>query len=125
MPGHYEIRVQDQFSAAHVIKGYPGDCEHLHGHNWGVSAVWRCEALDALGLGLDFVTAKKALRQRLDAWEHRNVSDLAEFKDENASSENLARKLYQSLAGLDLAGARLARVEVQETPDCSAVYWED
>jgi 6-pyruvoyltetrahydropterin/6-carboxytetrahydropterin synthase len=123
--GHYQISVSDHFSAAHIIRGYPGDCEHLHGHNWDVKAVWRCETLDALGLGLDFVRAKQALRTALDAWEHRNVSELPAFKEQNASSENLARALYQALAAVDLGSAKLSRVEIHETPDCCASYWED
>lgn len=123
--GHYRITVNDRFSAAHIIRGYPGDCEKLHGHNWDVRVQWRCESLDALGLGLDFVQAKKALRQALDVWEHRNVSELPEFLTRNASSEHLARSLYAALAAQGFGLARLERVEIFETPDCSATYWED
>jgi len=36
MPGVFEITVEEQFSAAHALRNYPGDCEHLHGHNWAV-----------------------------------------------------------------------------------------
>jgi 6-pyruvoyltetrahydropterin/6-carboxytetrahydropterin synthase len=125
MPPRYLINVSDRFSAAHIIRGYPGDCEHLHGHNWDVKAVWRCEKLDALGLGLDFVQAKRALREALDPFEHRNISELPAFSVQNASSENLAKHLYQALAARDLGAARLSHVEVFETPDCSAIYQED
>lgn len=125
MPPRYDISVSDRFSAAHILRGYPGDCEHLHGHNWDVKAVWRCTSLDALGLGLDFVQAKKALREALDPWEHRNLSELPAFQAQNASSENLARMLFQDLAARNLGAARLAHVEVFETPDCSAIYSED
>jgi 6-pyruvoyltetrahydropterin/6-carboxytetrahydropterin synthase len=120
----FDIKVRDRFSAAHVIKGYPGDCEKLHGHNWQVTAVWRCRDLNALGLGLDFVEAKRALRSCLDRWEHVNLSEHPDFAVENASSENLARRLYRRLAAVDLGPARLWCVEVEETPDCCAVYTE-
>jgi 6-pyruvoyltetrahydropterin/6-carboxytetrahydropterin synthase len=121
---NYDIKVRDHFSAAHLIKGYPGDCEKLHGHNWGVTAVWRCRALNELGLGVDFVEAKKALRSVLDRWEHRNLADHEDFAVENASSEVLARRIFQALSGPALPGTTVLRVEVEETPDCCAVYSE-
>ena len=32
----YEVRVEDDFAAAHFLNDYHGKCENLHGHNYKV-----------------------------------------------------------------------------------------
>ena len=34
----YTISVTTNFSAAHKLNGYQGNCERIHGHNWTVKA---------------------------------------------------------------------------------------
>lgn len=122
----FEIHVQTQFSAAHHLRGYPGDCEKTHGHNWTVDVFVECVRLDALGIGIDFRHVKTALKALLSQFDHADLNALAYFQTENPTSENIARHLYRELAKtLDIDGVRVARVGVNETQTCGVIYWED
>ena len=50
----FELDIRREFSAAHQLKGYNGDCSNLHGHNWTVEVFIRSEHLDEVGIALDF-----------------------------------------------------------------------
>ena len=55
----YEVYVTTQFSAAHRLKGYDGQFENLHGHNWTASVTAEAKELDSIGVGIDFIKLKK------------------------------------------------------------------
>jgi 6-pyruvoyltetrahydropterin/6-carboxytetrahydropterin synthase len=95
---HYEICVQQHFSSAHHLQGYPGKCEKPHGHNWIIDVYVRCEKLDSLGIGIDFKEVKCAVRQVLERVDHCDLNELPEFKSENPTSENIAAYLYRELS---------------------------
>src|SRR5436309_1565181 len=42
----YEVMIEEEFSAAHALRGYRGKCENMHGHNWKVEVYVRGEQLD-------------------------------------------------------------------------------
>ena len=44
----YEVMIEEEFSAAHALRGYRGKCENLHGHNWKVEVYVRGEQLDGV-----------------------------------------------------------------------------
>lgn len=122
----FEITVRDDFSAAHRLKDYPGECEKVHGHNWLVEVSLRCERLNEIGITLDFREVKQSLRTVLAELDHRDLNQVPPFDKENPSSENIARYIYQTLAAaLNSAGIRVSKVTVYETPGASASYWED
>ncbi|NOR04952.1 MAG: 6-carboxytetrahydropterin synthase QueD, partial [Deltaproteobacteria bacterium] len=50
----FDIFIRTHFSAAHYLRNYPGNCEHLHGHNWDVEVVVRAEKLNKIDVGIDF-----------------------------------------------------------------------
>jgi len=125
MPGVFEITVEEQFSAAHALRNYPGDCEHLHGHNWAVEVTVECRELNEIGIGVDFREVKQSVREALHRLDHINLNELPPFNDINPSSENIARYLYQDLSGkLNTGKVRISRVRVSETPTSSASYRE-
>lgn len=69
----YRVRVTKDyltFSAAHFIVYRDDQCEHLHGHNYRVSAEIE-DVLDAHGLVFDFVALKRILRDLTDELDHR------------------------------------------------------
>jgi 6-pyruvoyltetrahydropterin/6-carboxytetrahydropterin synthase len=122
----YEIDIQRDFSAAHCLVGYSGNCARLHGHNWVVQAVVRTPRLDDLGIACDF----RILRGELDAvladFDHRNLSELPEFKEVNPTSERLANLIFQRLSTrINRDDLRVARVRVCESPGAGATYHED
>lgn len=119
----YEILVEEKFDAAHCLRGYPGDCERLHGHTYRVQAFLRASKLGEIGMAVDFRSFRAKLKDILGYFDHNYLNDLPEFKEANPTAENLARYIYAKLAE-EYAGA-LHRVTVWETDNSAASYWED
>jgi len=119
----YELTVKSEFSAAHRLRGYQGDCANLHGHNWTVELVVRAETLSPIGLAVDFRELKSALRETLADLDHKNLSELPPFDEISPSSEHIAEWLFEQMApAVEQLGGRLAAVRVAETDDCSVSY---
>lgn len=126
MAGVFEVYVKSQFSAAHSLRGYLGDCARVHGHNWAVEVFVRCTELDELGIGVDFRDIKAEVKEVLAGLDHRDLNDLPTFADQNPTSENIARFLYKELSRrLNTPKIHVARVKVRETPGAGAFYWEE
>ena len=126
MPGIFEVYVKTDFSAAHFLAGYPGDCARLHGHNWLIEVYVRCRDLDRLGMAIDFMEIKKAVQSVISQLDHANLNELAPFREINPTSENIAKFLYQELGQqLNSDGVTISKVKVAETPDAGAFYWEE
>ena len=123
MAGCYELSIATHFSAAHSLRGYPGDCARLHGHNWHVKLYVECETLDELGLGIDYKIMKTALKEALEPWDHYNLNDVPPFDRINPSSENVARELYHVMQKkLDDDRVRVSRIEISETCTARVTY---
>ncbi|OFZ83471.1 MAG: 6-carboxytetrahydropterin synthase QueD [Bdellovibrionales bacterium RIFOXYD1_FULL_53_11] len=125
----YELRVQGRFSAAHKLRGYEGDCARLHGHSWRLEFALRAEGLDATGMAVDFKEIKQIIRDITGVWDHRNLSELEDFKEMNPTAENIARLAFerfsQALSARAACASRAAhavRVTVWESENCSASY---
>ena len=126
MKGDFEVCVKTQFSAAHFLRGYHGDCAGLHGHNWIIEVSVRCGTLSETGIGIDFRDVKLAAGEVLKDLDHSNLNDLPVFKDMNPTSENIARFLYKELCEkINSDNAKVSRVTVCETPASQASYWEE
>ncbi|MCU0608183.1 MAG: 6-carboxytetrahydropterin synthase QueD [Chitinispirillaceae bacterium] len=121
----YEITVESSFSAAHRLNHYCGACENLHGHNWLVKAIVRCETLDAAGIGIDFRVLKTHLRDIISDFDHKDLNAVLDPLNINPSSENISRMIFERLEK-SLAGwnGSVYRVEVNETPGSCAAYFK-
>ena len=75
----YEVMIEEEFSAAHALRGYRGKCENLHGHNWKVEVYVRGERLDAVGMLVDFKELKAATRRVMQYLDHQNLNELRPF----------------------------------------------
>ncbi|MGC9977398.1 MAG: 6-carboxytetrahydropterin synthase QueD, partial [Syntrophales bacterium] len=95
MPEVFEISVTTEFSAAHALEGYPGDCAQVHGHNWTVEVFVRCRELNAMGIGIDFREVKQAVRESIENLDHSYLNEHPSFTKLNPSSENIAKFLYK------------------------------
>lgn len=93
----YEIKVKTDFSAAHNLRDYHGNCENLHGHNWIVEAVFRYKELDKAGMAIDFRIAKKVLKDILGGLDHAYLNEDKFFKKTNPTSENIAKYIYDNV----------------------------
>lgn len=121
----FRLSVRTHFSAAHHIRGYPGDCANQHGHNWMVQVDVTCTELDSIGMGIDFRELKSALQGVLQPLDHTDLNTLPAFRDENPTSETVARYIYRELGRtLNSARVRVERVTLDETPGYGVSYWE-
>jgi 6-pyruvoyltetrahydropterin/6-carboxytetrahydropterin synthase len=102
--GVFEICVEAQFSAAHSLSGYQGNCAQLHGHNWIVEVSVKCLELNNIGIGIDFRDIRQAIKNIINDLDHSCLNEHPEFKDTNPSSENIARFRNTERGGLLLGG---------------------
>ena len=120
----YEVMIEEEFSAAHALRGYQGKCENLHGHNWKVEVFVRGEQLDEIGLLVDFRELKSATRNVMKRLDHLNLNELPPFDDDlNPSSENLAAFILKKI-GEEINDNRVKvyKVRVWETPSTNATF---
>jgi len=122
----YELKITDQFAAAHQLRGIQGGCENLHGHNWKIEVSVAGSRLGSDGLLIDFRAIKRETKSILGTLDHQFLNDLAAFKDTEPSSENIARYLFDSLSErLNTEDVRISRVTAWESDSACATYWKD
>lgn len=118
----YTIDVEENFSAAHNLRGYKGKCEELHGHNWNVRAEIFGSKLDKLGMVVDFRFVKKKLNEILEELDHKYLNQIPYFKKINPTSECIAQYIYNSLK---VKIPQLKSITIWESDNCSATYSDD
>jgi 6-pyruvoyltetrahydropterin/6-carboxytetrahydropterin synthase len=120
----FEISVDYSFAAGHALRGYKGKCEHVHGHNYKVRVTVAAEQLNSIGLLMDFVDLRAALKATAEKLDHRFMNDIPPFDQLNPSAENLARYFCESLEPVvRQQGAQVRGVTVWETDTTSATYF--
>ena len=122
----YQVCIEQDFDAAHSLRGYVGKCEALHGHRFRVVAKVKSSVVNEIGIAYDFAELKRHLRDIIAKFDHANLNDIAPFDKINPSSENLATAIYNELQP-KLAGAPvfLSSVEVWESPQSGVSYSPD
>ena len=121
----FEIDIERDFSAAHFLKGYDGDCSSLHGHNWLVQVVAKSEELDQVGIALDFKKLKSEVDALLDDLDHKCLNDLKWFSENNPTSENLAKYVFEEISqSVNDENVTIDRVRVCESPRSGATYYK-
>jgi 6-pyruvoyltetrahydropterin/6-carboxytetrahydropterin synthase len=119
----YETKIKTDFAAAHCLREVGGKCESLHGHNFTVEVAVESEALDELGMVIDFRILKTKTQAVLQALDHRYLNELPLFKGKNPSSENLASYIFEELARqIDQQGYWVSWVAVWESETSRATY---
>jgi 6-pyruvoyltetrahydropterin/6-carboxytetrahydropterin synthase len=122
----YEIKVEGNFAAAHALRGYGGECERLHGHNFNITAVAGAGELNTIGFALDFKELSAYLGDVLEQLDHRNLNELPAFEERNATAENIAAYIFEQLAPrLESTGATLRRITVEESSKYAASFIPD
>jgi 6-pyruvoyltetrahydropterin/6-carboxytetrahydropterin synthase len=121
-PAVYELTVAGSFAAAHRLRGYRGDCEKLHGHNWRVEVCLAAGRLDELGMVVDFREVKAVLGEVLDRLDHGYLNEVPPFDERNPTTENLCRHIAEGLAGRLPGHVAVRRVTCWESQGCSASY---
>lgn len=137
----YQLKTEHSFDSAHFLAGYDGKCGNLHGHRWRVLLTVQSETLredrQQKGMCVDFAELKKDLRTELDALDHVLIIEQGSLRESTMkalqeekfqvvempfrpTAENFARYFYELFT---LKGYPVAKVEVYETPNNSAVYF--
>lgn len=117
----YEVKIETQFSAAHHLLNYKGNCENQHGHNWKVEVYIQGTNLDKSNILVDFKVLKKTVNEIVDYLDHTDINELSEFKNESPSSEFISKFIYTKVKE---KFENVSRVNVWETPTSRASYWE-
>ena len=122
----FELDVIREFSSAHCLKGYCGNCSEKHGHNWSVQVFIRSEKLDEIGIAVDFKALKRELDALLGELDHKDLNSIPPFDKLNPTSENIAMYIYKRLSGkLNGNSVKVYRVRVGENASSGASYFED
>lgn len=122
----FELMIETHFSAAHQLRGYKGECEKLHGHNWKVQVYVLAEKLNEIDISIDFHTLKEHTEDIIAPLDHSMLNEIFPFTEKNPSSENIAKWIFDSLKKrLDNENANLSAVTIWESETASATYFEE
>jgi 6-pyruvoyltetrahydropterin/6-carboxytetrahydropterin synthase len=116
-----EISKSFTFEAAHRLPNVPAGhkCGRLHGHSYTATVHIKGDVDPVMGWVVDFAEVKVAFAPVEDQLDHRYLNEVAGL--ENPTSENVARWIFERLAG----ALPLAAVAVRETCTSGVVYRGD
>ena len=120
----YKVSATLTFAAAHSLRGYDGACENLHGHNWVVTATLGTDVLDEVGIAFDFKNLKRDLNEIVDRFDHQFLNEVKPFNKINATSENMAKFIFDTLGQKLPQHVKVVSVEVGESEKYKAIYEE-
>lgn len=121
----YELKIITHFSAAHRLRDFHGVCENLHGHNWKIEVYVKGKKLGKEGILCDFKLIKEKTEKILKELDHSYLNELPFFKEENPSSENIARYIFIALSKeLNDGNIKVAKVTAWESDTACASYYE-
>ena len=121
----FEVSYQTTFCALHRLTDGGRPIEPQHGHDWRVEAVAGGDALDRIGVVIDFERLKEALGEVASRFHYKDINEHPAFAGASTSAEVVARYFFQEVRkGLGEEGRLLRRVQVWEAPGCSATYYE-
>ncbi len=107
----FELSVDTQFSAAHCLRGYAGDCGRIHGHSWKITVTVRALSNDNLGMSMDFKEIAKTLEESVKEFDHRFLNELKYFSTLNPTAENIASLLFDRLSN-EISGKGISVLSV-------------
>ena len=121
----YELSIESGFAAAHALRGYEGECERVHGHNFRVIARFPADRLDDVGIAFDFKELSAGLDEIIGRLDHTDLSENEFLGGRNATAENLAELIYKALvAKFNDSPAAVRSVTVFESDRYGATYYE-
>src|SRR5579863_5749116 len=104
------VKVCVEFSAAHHIKGYDGECARPHGHNFKVEVHAAVPALNQIGLAMDFKDLKRMTKALVERFDHQDLNTVPPFNDINPTAETLAHHFFTELERQILADKSLGEL---------------
>lgn len=116
MAQQFVLKTLLDFAAAHSLRGYPGDCAKLHGHNWKIEVQVAGQKLNEVGMVIDFKEIKKHAKEVVKELDHTFLNDHPHFKDTNPTAENIAVYLFQQIQ---------SRIQTDVVKMHSITVWEN
>ncbi|RLA07894.1 MAG: 6-carboxytetrahydropterin synthase QueD [Gammaproteobacteria bacterium] len=121
----YKLKTINEFSSAHFLKDYDGDCKNLHGHNWQVETIVEAKKLNQIGIAIDFKQIRNTTEQVINKLDHTNLNDLEVFKDMNPTAENIAKYIYRQIGELiNSENVKIKAITLWENNRCNVTYSE-
>lgn len=121
----FEVSYETTFCSTHRLTRAGEPIEPIHGHDWRVEVTAAGDALDGIGVVLDFELLKHAVGEVAQTFHYRDMNEHPGLAGESPSAEVVARYIFREVRGrLGGEGRLLRRVRVWEAPGCSATYRE-
>ena len=118
----FRVTITKSFSAAHALR-IGGKCEDLHGHNFKVDVTVEGRLLSPEGLLVDFRDLKRWTVEVIDELDHKYLNELPPFSGDCATSERVARYLFERIAErMGGLAARIAEVTVWESDNARVSF---
>ena len=97
MAQQFVLKTLLDFAAAHTLRGYPGDCAKMHGHNWKIEVQISGEKLNEIGMVIDFKEIKRHAKEVVKELDHSYLNEHPSFIDSNPTAENIAVYLFKEI----------------------------
>ena len=130
----FQVTKVIEFSYGHRLLEHQGKCRYLHGHNGMVEVDVESEALDRMGMVIDFTQVTEVAKRWIDEnLDHRMLLCRADpfvavmqkageplyLMDDNPTAENIARLIWRESRN---QGLPVSEVRVWETSTSRATY---
>lgn len=130
----FQVTKVIEFSYGHRLLEHQGKCRHLHDHNGMVEVDIDAQALDSMGMVIDFVRINEVVKHWIDAnLDHRmllcRIDPLVEMlqgagepmfiMEDNPTAENIAKLIWTSARN---EGLPVSEVRMWETATSRASY---
>ena len=121
----FEASYETTFCSTHRLTQDGRPVEPVHGHDWRVEATAAGDALDTLGVVLDFERLKHAVAAVAEGFHYKDMNEHPGLLGQSPSAEVVARYFFREVkVRLGDEGRLLRRVRVWEAPGCSATFAE-
>jgi 6-pyruvoyltetrahydropterin/6-carboxytetrahydropterin synthase len=124
----YRVCKAFEVESGHMLLKHPSRCRYPHGHSRRVEIVVAADDLDEHDMVCDFKALKLAVADFLDAFDHalavnsddpevarlregRSGGRLVIFEGEDPTTEVMARRIFEHVAGLASQGGSFADAE--------------
>jgi 6-pyruvoyltetrahydropterin/6-carboxytetrahydropterin synthase len=130
----YQVTKTIEFSYGHRLLNHNGKCRYLHGHNGMLEIDVEADALDEMGMVIDFTEVNEVVKTWVDGnLDHRmllcredpmvpvmqNADEPLYVMDDNPTAENIAALVYKSA---HKAGLKVSEVRLWETSTSRATF---
>ena len=130
----FQVTKVIEFSYGHRLLEHNGKCKHLHGHNGVVEVDIDSQALDSMGMVIDFVRINEIVKVWIDSnLDHKmllcradplvatldGVGEPIFIMEDNPTAENIAKLIWQSARS---EGLPVSEIRMWETGTSRAAY---